>query len=112
MEYVADSVSNEGCGRLTCIMNRLFQRLVLSRLWLTFIVLGLSFLAFGVGTLNLGLLLMANARLLSDYGWRAIMDGALRQLLELAVTGYLSIAAYVVFKACEHRLSDWLGHGK
>ena len=35
-------------------MNTLFQRLVLSRLWLTFVVLGLSFLAFGVGTLNLG----------------------------------------------------------
>jgi hypothetical protein len=39
------------------------------------------------------------------------MDGALWQLLELAATGYLSIAAYVVFKSCEHRLSDWLGHG-
>jgi len=98
-------------GRLMMMINTLFQRLVLSRLWLTFVVLGLSFLAFGVGTLNLGLLLMANARLLGDYGWRAIMDGALRQLLELTATGYLSIAAYVVFKACEHRLSDWLGHG-
>jgi len=91
--------------------NRLFQRIVLSRLWLTFIVLGLSFLAFGVGTLSLGLLLMANTRLLSEYGWQAVMDGALRQLLELVATGYLSIAAYVVFKTCEHRLSDWLGCG-
>jgi hypothetical protein len=92
-------------------MNTLFQRWVLTRLWLTFVVLGLSFLAFGVGTLNIGLLLMANVHLLSEYGWQAIMDGALRQLLELVATGYLSIAAYVVFKACEHRLSDWLGHG-
>ena len=92
-------------------MNTLFQRVVLARLWLTFVVLGLSFLAFGVGTLNIGLLLMANVHLLSEYGWQAIMDGALRQLLELVATGYLSIAAYVVFKACEHRLSDWLGHG-
>jgi hypothetical protein len=92
-------------------MNTLFQRWVLTRLWLTFVVLGLSFLAFGVGTLNIGLLLMANVHLLSEYGWQAIMDGALRQLLELVATGYLSIAAYVVFKACEHRLSDWLGRG-
>jgi len=91
-------------------MNKLFQRHVLSRLWLTFVVLGLSFLAFGAGTLNLGLLLMANLRLFGDYGWQAVGDGAVRQLLELAVTGYLSIAAYVVFKTCEHRLSDWLGH--
>ena len=92
-------------------MNTLFQRVVLTRLWLTFVALGLSFLAFGVGTLNIGLLLMGNVHLLSEYGWQAIMDGALRQLLELVATGYLSIAAYVVFKACEHRLSDWLGHG-
>jgi len=91
-------------------MNTLFQRWVLSRLWLTFVVLGLSFLAFGVGTLNLGLLLMANARLLGNYGWQAIRDGGLEQLLELAATGYLSIAAYVILKTCEHRLSHWLGH--
>jgi hypothetical protein len=91
-------------------INTLFQRWVLTRLWLTFVVLGLSFLAFGVGTLNIGLLLMANLNLLGEYRWQAIMDGALRQLLELTATGYFSIAAYVVFKACEHRLSDWLGH--
>lgn len=90
-------------------MNTLFQRWVLSRLWLTFVVLGLSFLAFGAGTLNLGLLFMANTRLIGEYGWQSIKDGALRQLLELALTGYFSIAAYVVFKTCEHRLSHWLG---
>jgi len=90
-------------------INTRFQRLVLSRLWLTFVVLGLSFLAFATGTLNLGVLLMANARLLGEYGWQAAMDGALQQLFELVATGGLSIAAYVVFKACEHRLSDWLG---
>jgi hypothetical protein len=101
MECVVDAVSNARQARLMRMMNRLFQRWVLSRLWLTFIVLGLSFLAFG----------MANTRLLSEYGWQAITDGALRQLLELAATGYLSIAAYIVFKTCEHRLSDWLGHG-
>jgi hypothetical protein len=43
-------------------VNTLFQRLVLSRLWLTFVVLGLSLLASGAGTLNLGLVLMANVR--------------------------------------------------
>jgi len=91
-------------------MNTLFQRWVLSRLWLTFIVLGLSFVAFGAGTLNLGLLLMANARLLGNHGWQAVGDGALEQLLELAASGYLSIAAYVILKTCEHRLSHWLGH--
>lgn len=93
-------------------MNRHFQRFVLSRLWLTFLVLGLSFFAFGAGTLNLGRLFVANARLLGEYGWQAAMDGALGQLLELVLTGYISVAAYVVLKTCEHRLSDWLGHGR
>ena len=32
------------------------------------------------------------------------MDGALQQLVELLTTGYVSMAAYVVFKACEHAL--------
>ena len=92
------------------MMRRWFQRAVLSRLWLTFIVLGASFFAFGAGTVNLGRLLMANVHLLGDYGWQAVRDGGLRQLIELLATGYASVAAYVVFKACEHRLSDWLGH--
>lgn len=89
----------------------LFQRFVLSRLWLTFVVLGLALFAFGAGTLNLGLLLMANTRFIGENGWRAVMDGGLMQLLELIASGYLSMAAYVVFKACEHRLSGWLAHG-
>ena len=91
-------------------MRRLFVKLVLSRLWLTFIVLGLSFLAFGAGTVNLAFVLMANTRFLAEHGWMAVMDGALWQLVQLIVTGYVSMAAYVVFKACEHRLVEWLGH--
>ena len=84
----------------------------MTRIWLTFVVLGLAFLAFGAGTVNLGLALMANARFLSEYGWMGVMDGGLAQLLELLASGYVSMAAYVVFKTCEHRLSDWLGHGR
>jgi hypothetical protein len=53
---------------------------------------------------------MANVHLLGDYGWQAVRDGGLRQLIELLATGYASVGAYVVFKTCEHRLSDWLGH--
>jgi len=90
-------------------MRRLFQRWVLSRLWLTFIVLCLSFFAFGIGTLNLIYLFQANARFIAEQGWQAVMDGALLQLVELVVTGALSMGAYVVFKTCEHRLSHWLG---
>jgi hypothetical protein len=92
-------------------MNTLFQKLILSRLWLTFIVLGLSFLAGALGTLNLVTLLIANLSLLRDYGLSALMDGGLQQLFELTLQGLISCVAYVVFKTCEHRLSDWLGHG-
>ena len=85
-----------------------FQRVVLSRVWLSFVVLGLSFFSFGVGSLNLFYLLRANTNFVLDNGWMALGDGGAQQLLELLVTGYLSMAAYVVFKACEYRLAHWL----
>jgi hypothetical protein len=87
------------------VAKRWFRRTVLSRAWLTFIVMGLAFFAFGVGTYNIFMLLGANLDLVAHYGWRALMDGAARQLVELLLTGYLSMAAYVIFKACEHRLA-------
>lgn len=90
-------------------MSAAFRRWILSRLWLTFVVLGASFFVFGAATVNLGRLFLANSQLLREYGWQAVMDGALWQLLELIATGYLSMAAYVVLKTCEHRLSNWLG---
>ena len=82
-----------------------FHRTVLSRRWLTFLVMGLAFFVFGVGTYNIFMLLSANLDLIASYGWRALMDGAARQFAELVVTGYLSMAAYVVFKTCEYRLA-------
>ena len=85
-------------------MRRWFQRIVLSRRWLTFIVMGLAFFVFGVGTVNLFMLFRENADYISRYGWEALMDGAARQLVELLVTGYLSIGAYLVFDACKYKL--------
>jgi hypothetical protein len=89
-------------------MRQWFQRIVLPRTWLVFILLVASFLAFGLGTLNLILLLQANVELIVTHGWRALMDGALLQLLEIVLTSVASMAAYVVFKACENRLVAWL----
>ena len=82
----------------------LIQRLVFSRRWLTFVVMGLAFLGFGAGTYNLFFLLKANTELLLEHGWMALGDGAAQQLVELLITAYLSMLAYVLFKACEHRL--------
>ena len=70
--------------------------------------MGLSFLAFGAGSLNLFFVFKANINLLLEHGWMALADGGFQQLIELLVTGYASIAAYVLFKACEHRLVHWL----
>jgi hypothetical protein len=81
-----------------------FYRLVLSRRWATFLVLGLAFFVFGAGTANLFVLFRRNVELVGEYGWQALMDGALQQFMELLVTGYLSVLAYLVFKACETRL--------
>jgi hypothetical protein len=89
-------------------LRRYFQRVVLTRPWLTFVVLGLAFLCFGMVSLNLLHLLRANADFLLDNGWMGVVDGGGRQLLELVVNGYLAMLAYVVLKACEHSLSDWL----
>lgn len=91
------------------MINTSFRRVVLSRLWLTFIVLGVSFVVGALGTLNLVGLLVANLQLLRNHGLMALMDGALQQLVELVAQGFVSCIAYVVFKTCEHRLSAWLG---
>ena len=87
------------------MLKRWFHRTVLSRRWLAFLVMGLAFFVFGAGTFNIFMLFKANAELIANYGWEALMDGAARQFVELVVTGYLSMAAYVVFKACEYRLA-------
>jgi uncharacterized membrane protein HdeD (DUF308 family) len=87
------------------MLKRWFHRTVLSRRWLTFLVMGFAFFAFGAGTYNIFMLFKANAALIAAYGWRALMDGAARQFAELVITGYLSMAAYIVFKACEYRLT-------
>ena len=85
-------------------MQSWLQRVVFARAWLTFIVLVASFLVFGAGTYNLFLVLKANLDLIAEHGWQALADGAAQQFIELLFTAAASMAAYVLFKACEHRL--------
>jgi len=92
-------------------MRRWFHRTVLSRRRLAFIVMGLAFFGFGVGTLNLFMLLKANAELFAGYGWQAVMDGGLHQLVELLLTGYASLVCYLVFQSCEYTLVRHLTDG-
>ena len=80
-----------------------------ARRWLTFVVMGLAFLAFGAGTYNLFFLVHANAEFVLTHGWMGLAEGAAVQMVELLATAYISMAAYVLFKACEYRLVQWLG---
>ena len=89
-------------------LRRHFQRVVLARPWLTFVVLGLAFCCFGMVTLNLVHLLRANAELILDNGVMALADGGALQFVELLANGYGAMLAYVVMKTCEHVLSHWL----
>ncbi|MBM2884170.1 hypothetical protein JFK97_07175 [Chromobacterium phragmitis] len=73
-----------------------------------FLLLGLSFLLFGLGTINLALLLQLNLKVWLEAGWQAAMAGALRQLGELLLSGYAAMAAYIIFKCCEKALVDRL----
>jgi hypothetical protein len=88
-----------------------FHRCVLRRYGLCFIAMGISFFAFGIGTLNLIHTFQANAELLLTHGAQALWDGGLMQLVEILITGYASLLAYIVFKACEYRLVHGLADG-
>lgn len=71
------------------------------RWWLVFVLAGLLFMGFGAVSFNLFRLLQANLSLFANYGLMVIAEGALRQLIELVLMGYLSLLLWLGFKACE-----------
>ena len=85
---------------------------LLQRWWVAFILLGLSFVVGGLLTLNLLHTLSANFEFLSAYGFDAVREGGLRQLIEMVVSGYFAAACYVVFKLCEKVLVERLSVNK
>jgi hypothetical protein len=93
-------------------MQAWLDRVVFARAWLTFVVMVAAFLLFGAGTVNLFFVLKANLDLIAEHGMQALADGAAQQFVELLITATLSMAAYVVFKACEHKLVQRLCDGK
>jgi hypothetical protein len=89
---------------------RLF-RLLSRRWWVALLVMGLSFVLFGLASLNLIGVLRANLAFLLRHGADAVRDGGLLQLLELAAYGYAAAACYVVFKLCEKALVERIAYG-
>jgi hypothetical protein len=89
------------------VYSRLFAFL-LRYWWLTFILMGVSFVLFGMLTLNLLHTLGANLEFLGMHGVDAVREGGLTQLFELIVSGYLAAVFYVFFKLCEKVLVERL----
>ena len=75
---------------------------------LTFLLMGAFFLMFGFTSVNLFVVLKANLELFLEYGLMVIEDGALRQLVDIIGSSYLSIVFYVCFKICERVLIERL----
>ena len=71
---------------------------------LTFALMGVFGLLFGLVSLNIISLLHANFSLIVKHGGMALMHGALLQMIELIFYGLLSIVFWLLFKACEHVL--------
>lgn len=76
-----------------------------------FLFAGIFAALFAWSSINLIQFAMANLRYLEQFGGMALVEGGLRQLAEIVLTGYLSLAFYLGFKACEvelvHRWRSW-----
>jgi len=72
--------------------------------WLTFVLMGVFFLLFGVLSVNLFYLLKANIGLFIEHGPIVIDDGALDQLLELLGQAFLCVMFFIFFAICERIL--------
>ncbi len=77
---------------------------------LVFLAMGVLGTLFAVNSYNLLQLGMANYKFIAKFGWLALQEGALLQLLEISFSGLLSLAFYLGFKACEVELMiRWRG---
>jgi len=85
-------------------MFRRIEPLLAYHFLLTLFLMGLFGLGFGIVSLNIFAMLHANFWLIARHGAMALLDGALLQLLELVLFGYLALVFYVMFKACEYVL--------
>ena len=72
----------------------------------TFIILIGSGFAFGAMTVNIFRLFAANWKFITTYGLVALHEGALRQTIELIMTGMLAMIIFLMFKFCEKILID------
>jgi hypothetical protein len=74
----------------------------------TFLVMGAAFAGFSLTTLEVFHMLSANLDFIARFGAVALMEGAGHQLAGLALTLFVALACYLVFKGCERILVDRL----
>lgn len=74
----------------------------------TFVMMGVWFLLFGVSTVNLFVQLKLNLELFLEYGLMVVADGALEQLIDLLASTYFGMAFYLLFKVNERILVERL----
>ena len=76
-----------------------------------FLLAGVFIGLFTWNSYNLAGLAIANLRFLREFGAVALMEGGLRQFAEIVFSGYLSLAFFLGFKACEvdlvYRWRNW-----
>ena len=82
-------------------MFQMLQKLLRLHWLLTLFLMGVFAMLFGLCSLNVIAMLSANFSLIATHGAMALLDGALAQLIELLIYGYLAVIFYVLFKACE-----------
>lgn len=70
----------------------------------TFITMAVSFVVFGILSVNLATYVSANATYLITYRWDAIVDGGGRQMVEVWASALGASGAYLLFKLCETAL--------
>jgi hypothetical protein len=75
-----------------------------------FLVMGASGMALAWMSFNLLHLAMENTRFIGMHGLVALLEGGLRQIIEIMIYGILSLVSYLVFKVCEVELvARWRG---
>ncbi len=68
------------------------------------LIAGALIVIFAYATLNLFQMSMANLRFLTEFGWTAVMQGGLTQLVQIILGGTIALLSYVGFKICETEL--------
>lgn len=81
-------------------MHRIVFQMFNGPIWRAFLLMGVFAGLSAITSANLVILFAANFNVVSQYGVMALKDGALPQLAQLIVYGYLSIGFYVLFKGC------------